>query len=60
MEEFLKQIEIIENIQTDTRAGSILMLTEVKKLKRAIQQKLASDGVLADVSKCDHPEWHNF
>jgi hypothetical protein len=44
MEEFIKEIESIEAIQTDTRAGCILMLTELAKFKKRIKEKLVKES----------------
>lgn len=40
MEEILKQIELIETMQLDTRTECFMQLQQVKKLKKLVQQQL--------------------
>ena len=50
MKEFIKEIEIIEGIQTDTRAGCLLMLLEIKKLKKRINEDINKNKLI----ECKH------
>ena len=45
MKEFIKEIEIIESIQTDTRVGSLLMLSEIIKLKNKMKELESKEEV---------------
>ena len=51
MEEFIKQIEIIEGLQTDTRAGCIIMLSEVKNQSRLHKRYKKAGQAISDINK---------